>query len=129
MTSESRPKRKGNPAWAKDPQTGRGVSGNPGGQPAWVNQVRNALRDVASEGAELCGRVVRGEKIKLVIDGTEVEVTPDLKDRLRAAEIAFAYTLPKPDAETIASAMRDSNPLAALSDDEVVGVVRKWLGR
>lgn len=84
----------------KKPPPGRrfvkGKSGNPGGQPLWVKAIRDSLEGVATGGAELLRKVVDGEKLRLSKAGQTVEVTPELHNRLKAIELAFAYTLPKP---------------------------------
>ena len=64
-------------------QITKGHSGNPGGQPKWVSEVKKALEGCAAEGAAYLLGVIRD---------TEVSTS----DRLRAVDIAFSYTMPKP---------------------------------
>ena len=104
-------KRRGNPAWAKDPVTGKGRSGNPGGQPAWVAKVRAALQSVSENGAKVLDDIVQGRPVDTVVGDEVVQVTPRVQDRLTAIRIAFDFTLPKPDAEAVADAIRDAGPV------------------
>lgn len=106
-------KKRGNPNWAKDPTTGKGKSGNPGGQPEWVAAVRDSLQSVATDGAEVLGDIVRGVPVEVEVDGEVMKVTPQVRDRLTAIKIAFEYTLPKPDAEALAKAIGEAGPKAS----------------
>lgn len=69
---------------------------NPGGQPKWVKAIRDSLESVASEGAALLGDVVAGKAVRVTLEGVDVEVLPEVANRIKAVELAFAYTLPKP---------------------------------
>jgi hypothetical protein len=106
-----KPKR-GNPKWAKDPVTGKGKSGNPGGQPEWVASVRDSLMQVTQDGAAVLGDIVRGVPVDVEVDGEVRKVTPQVRDRLTAIKLAFEYTLPKPDAEALAKAIGEGGPKA-----------------
>ena len=105
-------KKRGNPNWAKDPQTGKGKSGNPGGQPEWVASVRDSLMEVTQDGAAVLRDIVRGTPVDVDVDGEVRKVTPQVRDRLAAIKLAFEYTLPKPDAEALAKAISDVGPKA-----------------
>lgn len=87
---------------AKRDEKGRfgvGNQANPGGQPAWVKAIRERLSVAADEGAALCLSVIRGEPTRLVVEGVEGEVVPEVADRLRAVEIALRYSVPVPKLE------------------------------
>lgn len=62
-----------------------GHTANPGGQPKWVNEVKSALQQCAADGAAFLHDVIA--------DKAQVY---SVADRLRAVDIAFAYTMPKP---------------------------------
>lgn len=76
----------------------KGAALNPGGQPAWVKELRDLLQDDAKAGRALLRRVIDGERVAKFVaeDGSEVEVAPRLEDRIKAAEIALRYTMPVP---------------------------------
>lgn len=64
----------------------KGQSGNPGGQPKWVKEVRDLLMEDAAAARKLLRRVIDDE-------GEET------KERVRASEIVLSYTIPKPKQE------------------------------
>lgn len=47
----------------------------------------------------MCLSVIRGEPTRLVVEGVEGEVVPEVADRLRAVEIALRYSVPVPKLE------------------------------
>jgi hypothetical protein len=116
-------RKRGNPKWAKDPQTGKGQSGNPGGQPEWVASVRDSLMQVTQDGAAVLGDIVRGVPVDVEVDGEVCKVTPQVRDRLTAIKLAFEYTLPKPDAEALAKAIKESG--APLTREEALLAVKE----
>jgi len=71
----------------KQPPAGRpfekGKSGNPGGQPKWVRE----LRDLLQEDAHAARKLLRD-----VIDGDEQE----MQHRIQAAATVLRYTVPTP---------------------------------
>lgn len=74
-----------------------GHTANPGGQPRWVAAVRNSLQGIVSDkGVKLLEQVIGGEAIDTVLEGEVIRMTPELADRLRALDIALAYSIPKP---------------------------------
>lgn len=91
----------------------KGQSGNPGGQPKWVSAIRDELEVCATKGSALLLKVIEGEPVPVVVgmpedtlvdeDGQErrrtILVTPELKDRLKAIELALKYTVPAPKQE------------------------------
>lgn len=115
-------KKRGNPNWAKDPQTGKGKSGNPGGQPEWVASVRDSLMQVTQDGAGVLRDIVRGVPVDVDVDGEVRKVTPQVRDRIAAIKLAFEYTLPKPDAEALAKAIKEAG--APLTREEALLAVK-----
>jgi len=61
----------------------KGASGNPGGQPKWVRE----LRDLLQEDAHAARKLLRD-----VIDGDE----QDMQHRIQAATTVLRYTVPTP---------------------------------
>lgn len=114
-------------------EKGRIVRGtlNPGGRPKWVAALVAQLEEHAVGAIDLLRSVVAGEPAKMQIDGREVEVTPSIETRIRAAEIVLAYTLPKPkqaveiegQVATSGISLRD----VGLSEEQIVELARKAL--
>lgn len=76
------PKRpRGNPNWAKDPETGKGKSGNPGGQHKTAAETRKFLADHSHDAAE-----------RLLV----LMASQDEKIALQAAKAILEWGLGKP---------------------------------
>jgi len=85
-----------------------GQSGNPGGQPKWVKQVRDALRTCVEKGAE---------KLEYIIENGEH------KDVIAATKLAAEFTLRKPK-QTHRVEHKGQDPLAGLTPEEIVKFVK-----
>ena len=103
----------------------RGTSGNPGGQPKWLRKLRKDLAAGSPDAAKLLLGLIRGD-IRNVVrteDGDLIEVDPHMKDRLKAAELWFAYMVPKPKQEVEAT-VTSSSALPGWSKEELLALVR-----
>lgn len=101
-------------------ERGRVVKGtpNPGGQPKWVREVQGALRESAERANEILLRILN-----------DPEATrPEL---LKAVEIAFSYTLPKPkqtvELEGSVTTTTTSLEAAGLTREQIVALAKKEL--
>lgn len=72
-----------------------GASPNPGGQPAWVKSLRDALRTNCEEGAALGLAVIRGQ----VVPELGLHEPPALADRLTAWKYSLQFSVPVPKLE------------------------------
>lgn len=92
-----------------------GASGNPGGQPKWVGDVRDLLRSDAPRAREV---------LREVLDTSE-----DDGDRIKAAEVVLSYTLPKPKLTIEHEHKAPTKTLAELgmSDEEICALARQAL--
>lgn len=117
----SKPQVKASEARNAAGQITKGHTGNPGGQPKWVNEVKSALETCASEGAAFLLSIIRGEATAQVVtrEGDVIEVGPSHENRLRAVDIALAYTMPKPKQQVEVSGTIAPRPaLQALPDSK-----------
>lgn len=85
----------------------KGQSGNPGGQPKWLKEVRAALKDCVQEGA---GRLL------------EIIRTGEDKDAIAAVKVAAEYVLQKP--KQTHKVEGGASPLAGLTPEQLVAFVR-----
>lgn len=85
----------------------KGKSGNPGGQPKWLREVRDGLRSLAPKAYR---------RLESIID------TGSDKDATAAAKVVFEYTLPKPK-QTHRVEGKNGDPLAALTDVQLVAFI------
>ena len=76
---------RGNPAWRKDPETGKGVSGNPGGKRSTPLEVRRFIEEHSMAAAEALVRLA-----------TDQEAEVDSKVRLAAIKCVLEWGLGKP---------------------------------
>lgn len=65
MAKTGRPR--GNPAWAKDPTTGKGKSGNPGGRPLGYPEYRKACQDMTPVALERLKAILEGPDDRLAL--------------------------------------------------------------
>lgn len=103
----------------------KGKSGNPGGQPKWLRKLRKELAAGSSDAAKLIVGLLRGDIRNLVTteDGMVIEVDPQMKDRLKAAELWFSYMVPKPKQEVEAT-VNDGRKLPGFSKEELLEILR-----
>lgn len=96
----------------------KGVSGNPGGQPKWVKEFRDAMRDRCAPLAEKhLFRVLGGQEEGQSQDPMYDNLTAD--DRTKAAKVVLELVLPKPKqsvAVTHAASKRSPLEGAVVSD-------------
>lgn len=92
-----------------------GSTANPGGRPKWEADLRDRLRDRVPEAFEFLFRVVAGEDVD--------EVTPDVDQRTRAAEILISYAIAKPKAEMGVEVSGES-PFAGLTAAQLIEIAR-----
>ncbi len=76
---------RGNPAWAKDPTTGKGKSGNPGGVGFTPTEVRRFLESKSMAAAEVMVKMATDETYEI-----------DAKTRLSAVRCVLEWGLGKP---------------------------------
>ena len=90
---------------------------HPGGQPAWVADVRDLLRSDAPRAREV---------LREVLDTSEDEGA-----RIKAAEVVLSYTLPKPKLTIEHEHKAPTKTLAELgmSDEEICALARQALER
>ena len=83
----------------------KGSSGNPGGQPKWLKAFRKELSAGSPDVAKLILGLIRGDIHNVVRteDGQLIEVDPQMRDRIKAAELWFTYCCPKPKQEVEAT--------------------------
>lgn len=86
----------------------KGQSGNPGGQPKWLKEVRDALRTCAERGA-----------VRLM----EIIENGEHKDVIAATRLAVEYTIRKPK-QTHRVEGKGSDLLAALTPEQLVAFVK-----
>jgi hypothetical protein len=86
-----------------------GHSGNPGGVPKWVREVRAELEEGSKDAADLLRRVVKDEDAFLGV-------------RVMAAKVILEFSLPKPKVEVKVDA--PPSPLAGLSPEQLLAVVK-----
>lgn len=79
----------------------KGSTANPGGQPAWARAIREALQQSAPKAAAFLDDCLMGVPVKMLVDGVETQVSPDLPTRHKAAEtiLKFTVSLPKTEVE------------------------------
>lgn len=85
----------------------KGKSGNPGGQPKWVKEVREALRTCVKKGA------ARLEEI--IVTGSD-------KDAVAAMKVAAEFSLAKPK-QTHRVEGKGGDPLQVLTAEQLVAFV------
>lgn len=108
-------------------------SANPGGQPKWVKQFRDSLKDIAPKGQEIIAKIYAraldtSALERIVEDG---ESTPEqvlraekqMHDRFSLAQQATAevlkYTLPKPTTRVKVDGKME-NPLAGMTTEQLL---------
>lgn len=85
----------------------KGQSGNPGGQPKWVSEVRDALKTCVSKGAARLEQIIeQGED----------------KDAIAATRLAAEFTIRKPKQTHKVTVDRD--PLSKVPDGELVEFIK-----
>lgn len=84
----------------------RGKSGNPGGQPKWVKEVREALRTCVTKGAARLERIIE--------NGSD-------KDAVAAMKVAAEFSLTKPKQTHKIEGKGD--PLAVVSPEALVAFI------
>lgn len=93
-----------------------GQSGNPGGQPKWVKEVRDALRKDAALARRLLRRVMQGKD--LGAGGREVRIA----DSVKAAEVVLKFSIPPP-RQTHRVEGRGGDPLGVLTPEQLVAFI------
>lgn len=85
-----------------------GQSGNPGGQPKWVKEVREALKTCVQKGAARLENIIE---------------TGEDKDAIAATRLAAEFTIRKPK-QTHRVEGKGGDPLAVLTADQLVAFVK-----
>lgn len=101
-----------------------GHTANPGGVPKWVRAVREHMEGTAAKAAQLLEDVIDGKPVDITVNGEQVTMTPELSDRIRAAEIVLSYTVPKPTAKSEVEVTGVATRLDQLTRDEVLALAR-----
>ena len=84
---------------------------NPGGLPQWVREVRNALQGGSVEAAEYARSVLK-------------DASEETKNRLFAAKLVLDFTVPKPKQEVEVSGSGVASPLAGLTPEQLLALVK-----
>lgn len=68
------PGRRGNPNWAKDPATGKGKSGNPGGRPKTAAELRGGLANLTDRTLARLTEMLESENEKIAIQAVRIVI-------------------------------------------------------
>lgn len=90
---------------------GAGNSGNPGGVPQSIRDIQKALADDCLP------------KAKALLANLLGDEAADMDHRLKAADIAFKYTLPKPQASVKVEGLE--SPFAGLTPAQLLAIAKK----
>lgn len=85
----------------------KGQSGNPGGQPKWLKEVREAMRTCVTKGAA---------RLQAIIEQGED------RDAVAAVKVAAEYSLPKP--KQTHRLEHKGDPLATLTPEQLVEFIK-----
>jgi len=117
----------------------KGKSGNPGGTPKWLRQVREGLRELAPEGLKVVRRIYSrandvSELERIIQDGESspeavLKAEAALHDRLELAHKVNAeswkYLMPKPTQRHKVSGQLDGNPLREVTTEEIQAFLKR----
>jgi hypothetical protein len=96
---------------------------NPSGQPAWVAEIREQLRQGLPAAAKTLAGIIDGTATQRALDraGNEVVLDPPFKDRVAAVKVLFEFTLPKPKLEVGRDQQR-AVPLAGMTREDLLAI-------
>lgn len=115
VTKAKKPLRTGPPEGRK---WRKGQSGNPGGVPKWVKQVRGELEACSTGGVSKLRQLIERGVLVFEREQGPVEVPAEAKDVIKAIELVLSYTLAKPKAELEVTG-KDGGPVRTKAEVEL----------